>query len=295
MSQLFDISHSKAHQALEDARACAQLLLRFLNIFIEKGIRKVNQLYYPQSKFELNTAHYSKNQCDQFLYTIKKITLNATVNFKGENGTPLAILPLENPSLEKEAVCSIMKIVNYNTITVQLMGSFFESFLIYNFYYNKFEELVNEHILSYLNKKHLGNVSLKFNSQSYLNGIDSKRFLLTHHLIPGQLLLYPLFSLHNKNALTFRFPSHRKRILHYTDRHIKNMEYHKKKQCRHSIHKDLFPFLEQYFKKVKKEKNKDYLFVDKNIIKKDENKFCNSIRQFSNSVRKKNFYPKIHI
>ena len=38
MSQLFEIDHSKAHRAYDDARATAKLLLEFLDIFIKKGI-----------------------------------------------------------------------------------------------------------------------------------------------------------------------------------------------------------------------------------------------------------------
>ena len=295
MCQLFDISHAKAHRALEDAKACAQLLLKFLDIFIEKGIRKVNQIYYPPSKFELNMAYFSKDQCDQFLYAIEKITSNATIKFTGENGTPLAVLALESPSLEKKIVCSMMKMFDYKTITVQLMGSFFEAFLVYNFYYNKIEEQVNEHILSYLNKKYLGNLPLKFDFQNYIKGVDPKNFLVTHHLIPGQLLIYPLFNLYNESFLAFRFPAHEKRILNYTHRQIRNMGPYKKNRPRHFIHKDLFPFLDQYLKKAKKEKNKGYLFVNESIIRNDENKFYNSIRQFLKPIQKKKSYPKRHI
>ena len=58
MGQLFNIPHCHAHRALEDARACAHLLLKFLQVFIRKGICKVNQLYYPQSRFELDRADF---------------------------------------------------------------------------------------------------------------------------------------------------------------------------------------------------------------------------------------------
>ena len=36
MSKIFNIKHSKAHRALDDAKATAELLLNYLNIFIDK-------------------------------------------------------------------------------------------------------------------------------------------------------------------------------------------------------------------------------------------------------------------
>ena len=57
MSRLFNVNHSKAHRAHDDATATAELLIIYLNIFVEKGIKKVNQLYYPRNKFELDRTH----------------------------------------------------------------------------------------------------------------------------------------------------------------------------------------------------------------------------------------------
>ena len=56
MSSIFDIPHSQAHRAIEDARATGLLLLKYMDIFESKNIRKVNQLYYPRNKFELDRS-----------------------------------------------------------------------------------------------------------------------------------------------------------------------------------------------------------------------------------------------
>ena len=45
MSNLFSLTHKNAHRALDDAKASAELLIQYCLIFIEKGIRKINQLY----------------------------------------------------------------------------------------------------------------------------------------------------------------------------------------------------------------------------------------------------------
>ena len=60
MSQIFEISHNNAHRALDDADATAKLFLKYLDIFKAKGIKKINHLYYPKNRFELDLTHFKK-------------------------------------------------------------------------------------------------------------------------------------------------------------------------------------------------------------------------------------------
>ena len=48
MSSIFNIGHGQAHRALDDALATANLLLKYLEIFIRKNIGKINHLYLPK-------------------------------------------------------------------------------------------------------------------------------------------------------------------------------------------------------------------------------------------------------
>ena len=54
MSRIFGIKHKQAHRALDDAKATANLLLKYLHIFIKKNITKINHLYYPRNRYELD-------------------------------------------------------------------------------------------------------------------------------------------------------------------------------------------------------------------------------------------------
>ena len=295
MGGLFGIPHDRAHRALEDAKASALLLLKFLNAFINKGINKVNQLYYPQAKFKLNSAYFTMDQKEALFKTIKKIKSCAVVHLKGKNGLQLACLPLENPSLEQEIISGTMEMVDCHSISIDLVGPLFEAFLQYNAHYNKIKAPINNHILSYLNQKHLGGLPLKFNSKYYSVGLSPHNFLIAHHLISAQLSLYPLFSLENSNPFIFRFPDHKKRFFHHAIGLLKKFERNKKRQGKHLINKGLFAFLKQYLSKAQEEKNNPYLFIDKNILKKDQKKFGKLVQKFANSKCRKHDYPKHHL
>ena len=56
----FDIEHNKAHRALDDALASARLMLKYLDIYIDKWNKKVNHLYYPRNKYELDRLQIKK-------------------------------------------------------------------------------------------------------------------------------------------------------------------------------------------------------------------------------------------
>ena len=284
MSRLFNIPHNKAHRALEDAKASALLLLKLLEGFQNKGIRKVNQLYYPGSKFKLDRISFTREQKEIFLSTIDKIKTSAIVHFKGKKGLQLAILPLTSPSEEREALHAVMEKVDYETVSIELLGSLFEGILRYNAHYNKIKAPINEYIIDYLTQRYLKGVPLKFDPQRYRRGIDSKNFLITRHLIPDQFLIYPLFNLHSYQALSFRYPDHQKRCLHYATGHLKKAirsTKNKKKRTPSTIHQDLFPFVEQYLLKAQREQSSDYLLIDKAILKRDPTQFGKLIGKFS--------------
>ena len=127
MSQIFNITHSKAHRAIEDARATAFLLLKYLEIFEEKKIRKVNQLYYPRNKFELDRAIFENEEgLDEVFKVLEKTQTPAILSVKGDNGVILTILPLKNPSIEVEAMKVLLADFRWSQIHIRLSGPFIE-------------------------------------------------------------------------------------------------------------------------------------------------------------------------
>ncbi|MEX1098960.1 MAG: 3'-5' exonuclease, partial [Bacteriovoracaceae bacterium] len=118
MSQLFNIDHSKAHRAHDDAMATAKLLLKYLDIFIEKGIQKINQLYYPRNKFELDRIHFSqKADREKILAAVERNNSSMLITLKGDRGLILGALPLENPSEQMDVVEKFINLEGWKRLT----------------------------------------------------------------------------------------------------------------------------------------------------------------------------------
>lgn len=295
MSQLFDIPHDQAHRALEDAKACANLLVKFLHVFIKKNIRKVNQLYYPRSKFELDRSHYKQGEKEKFLQDLVEIETPCIISMKGPNGLQWATIPLSNPKQEISLVEEFLKYISFQGLSIQLMGSFFEAFMTFNSHYNKFEPPVKMRLLEHLNETYLGGKTPEFDNKEFLKGVDSTNFLFINHLIPGQMVCFPLFNLQYKNELVFRFPAHKKRVFNYVLSQSRRKGSPKKGHSKHPIQKDLFPFFKAYIDLQKEAKNKDLLFLRREIIKEDKGKFFNYLHHFFSQTPNQTEYPKKHL
>lgn len=295
MSQIFDIPHDQAHRALEDAKACAHLLVKYLEVFIKKKIRKVNQLYYPRSKFELDRAHFKKEEKEEFLEQLKEVDCPCLISLKGPNGLQWATLPLSSGKDEYKLVEEFLKYINFNGLSIQLTGSFLEAFLTFNSHYNKFEVPVRMRILEHFIDTYLDGKAPEFDNKAFLKGLDQNNFLFMNHLIPGQMVCYSLFNLQYKNELIFRFPAHKKRVFNYVLSQSRRKSGGKKNTFKHPIQKDLFPFIKAFLDLKKEQKDKDYLFLKKDIIKEDKGKFFNYLHHFFAAEENQSEYPKKHL
>ncbi len=142
MSQIFGIPHSQAHRAIEDARATGRLLLKYLDIFEAKNIRKVNQLYYPRNKFELDRVIFDQPDGLEKVYeTLSKIDIPAVLTIKGDNGVILTIFPLKKPSEEVEALKEYVTGFRWSQIHVRLCGPFIEGLFFMNSNFVKIPEV----------------------------------------------------------------------------------------------------------------------------------------------------------
>ena len=85
MSKVFNLDHGKAHRALDDAHASAQLLLKYLDIFEKKNIDKLNHLYYPRNKYELDRANFksSSSNLSEIKETLSEINSPFVCSVRG--------------------------------------------------------------------------------------------------------------------------------------------------------------------------------------------------------------------
>ena len=102
MSRIFDIKHAKAHRALDDALATAELLIHFLNIFIKKGITKINHLYYPRNKFELDKIHIKRQTPEENKKRPGRNKMPFLISIKGKKWSHTFSIPCTNSSRELE-------------------------------------------------------------------------------------------------------------------------------------------------------------------------------------------------
>lgn len=213
MSKIFDLKHQKAHRALDDTMASAELLLKYLSIFIHKKISKVNSLYYPKNKFELDRINYKKDvPLEGIIEQINSLTSPFLVTLKGQEGVVLFSMPSHGQEAEKSYIIEKIKKIPYEMLTLKLTGPYFQGLLEMSSYFSKISDELEIETIKKLCE---------------FNGIDPKAvdlqhaqempadFIVINHLIPEQYVIYPLRSLHQKLELVFRYPTHQNKLVQY--------------------------------------------------------------------------------
>jgi DNA polymerase-3 subunit alpha (Gram-positive type) len=236
MSDIFGISHSNAHRAIEDARATGNLLLKYLEIFEEKKIRKINQLYYPRNKFELDRAIIDETQgLDEVFRVLETIHIPAILSVKGDNGVILTILPLKTPSMEVEEMKKFLQEFRWSQIHIRLCGPFIEGLFFMNANFVKIPESYRKKTIEYLKLRH------QLPAAPTL--IEDHDFVITPHLISGQYIVYSFLNFSQYSQLVFKYPSHKKKLHQFLLGQISRFENQqkgkKKAYIQHEV-KDLF-------------------------------------------------------
>jgi DNA polymerase-3 subunit alpha (Gram-positive type) len=213
MSKIFGLTHQKAHRALDDAQASADLLLKYLTIFVDKDIQKINNLYYPKNRFELDRINYKKtNSKEEIANKIKNITQPFIITFKGQEGVVLYTMVVKGRDLEKDFIISKLNEIAYETLTLKLVGPFFQGLIELSSYFSKIKEQYQKEILEFLCKEHQIYLSKVMAKDEILFPAD---FIIMNHLVPEQYLIYPTKALHQKMELVFRYPSHQNKLVQY--------------------------------------------------------------------------------
>jgi DNA polymerase-3 subunit epsilon len=213
MSKIFDLEHQKAHRALDDAMASAHLLLKYLDIFIQKNINKVNSLYYPKNKFELDRINFKKDASIESIFEkIDSLNVPFTLTIKGTEGVVLYSMVSKGSAIEADYLKKNIKNISFEMITIKLVGPYFLGLIELSSYFNKIESRLAQDIIKKLCEfnqipfeKIDPNISLPMPSD----------FIILNHLIPDQYVIYPLKSLHHKLELVFRYPTHQNKLVQY--------------------------------------------------------------------------------
>jgi DNA polymerase-3 subunit epsilon len=297
MSRIFDIEHQKAHRALEDARATAELLLTFINFFIEKNIKKINQLYYPRNKYELDRIHFKNGPESLDIFNkLKDTETPLLLTLKGEKGILLTVIPVENFKNEFTAIKKLLEQFDYQTMTARMVGTFFEAFLKFNSQASKLKNEQLNLVMEFLFSMHLkvkGPIPTVLAPEQMVLG--KKDFMIVPHLIPEQYIVYPISNLQNKNELIIRYPGHKKKFQQFILNQSKRMAAIKGYYSSSNIHKNLFVFFNMFLQHLMAENDSKHLLMSKDLIKKKPQVFQELTDEFFLKNKKTYNYPKKHI
>jgi DNA polymerase-3 subunit epsilon len=288
MSLIFGISHSQAHRAIEDARATGKLLLKYMDIFETKNIRKVNQLYYPRNKFELDRAIFENSDgLDKVYETLQKIEKPTILTIKGDNGVILTILPLKNPCKEVADIKSYLSEFRWSQIHLRLCGPFIEGLFFMNSNFVKIPETYRKKTHDYLKSKH------KLPPAPGL--IDQHDFVITPHLISGQYIVYSFLNFSPYSQLIFKYPSHKKKLHQFLSSQVARFESQQKGKKKVFIQNDIKEiFLSMFQDSLLKEPDV-YLTLKIADIKEDRKTYLDRIEKLATEHIDKYQFPTKHL
>lgn len=213
MSNIFGLEHQKAHRALDDAKAAALLLLKYLSIFIDKKISKINSLYYPIKKFELDRINYKKDvPKEEIIKQIQAMSTPFAAFIKGLEGVVLFAMPCRANEKEKEYLIKKLYDFDYEMVTLKLIGPYFQGLLETSSMFTKLSLDVEEELMKKLCE--FNQIDYEQINNQVVQGMPSD-FIILNHLNPEHFVIYPLASLGQKMELVFKYPTHQNKLIQY--------------------------------------------------------------------------------
>ncbi|MBC7712673.1 MAG: 3'-5' exonuclease [Rhizobacter sp.] len=254
MSKIFNLQHQKAHRALDDTMASAELLLKYLSIFIHKKISKVNSLYYPKNKFELDRINFKKDMpLEPIIEQINSLTSPFLVTLKGVEGVVLFSMPSHGRVDEKQYIVDKIRNIPFEILTLKLTGPYFQGLIEMSSYFSKISDALEVETI----KKLCEFNGIDYKSVDHHTAEDMPAdFIIVNHLIPEQHVIYPLRALHQKLELVFRYPTHQNKLIQYINSKSARMGQGKMK--RDHLNAMISNFLVQYLKT-----NHDFLMINR--------------------------------
>lgn len=288
MSQMFDISHSQAHRAIEDARATGMLLLKYMDIFESKNIRKVNQLYYPRNKFELDRAIIEGSEGLEKVYsTLEKIENPVVLTIKGDNGVILTILPIKSPKNEVEDIKEYLAGFRWSQIHIRLCGPFIEGLFFMNANFIKIPETYRKKTVEYLKSKHSLPPAPRL--------MDEHDFIVTPHLISGQFIVYSFLNFSPYSQLIFKFPSHKKKLHQFLANQVTRFETQQKGKKKVFIQNDIKDVFMSLFSDSLSKDPQVYLSLKMADIKDEKKAYLDRIDKLATTEVDRYQFPSKHL
>jgi DNA polymerase-3 subunit epsilon len=303
MSKIFRIKHRKAHRALDDARATAELLLTYLKIYKDKGITKINGLYYPRNRFELDRANI-KNENDaenRLLQKLSELKSPFVLTLKGESGVILYAQPATSTATELKFIKKALQSTSWLSATIKLYGTSLETLINFTSTFTKLSPETRKQVLSLLqevylkNKNPLDELGVKELTDKNLEKIVSEKigdFILMHHLVPDQLLVLPITYLHPKAELIFRYPGHQKKFLQYVNARVTRWMQPGGPRPSYPIGYKIFLY---NFILSKSSEYEEFFNFKKSLVKKDNDQFFKELDHFINNNPNLNSYPSDYL
>lgn len=288
MSQIFNIPHSQAHRAIEDARATGKLLLKYMEIFESKSIRKVNQLYYPRNKFELDRAIIENNEgIEKVIETLSVIENPCIVTIKGDNGVILTILPVKNPSAEASGLKDYFEGFRWSQIHVRLCGPFIEGLFFMNANFIKIPETYRKKTVAYLKARHPLQPAPKL--------IEEHDFVVTPHLIAGQYIVYSFLNFSPYSQLIFKFPAHKKKLHQFLMGQVTRFEVQQKNKRKVFLQNDVKDVFLSLFNDSLTKEPSIYLTLNISDIKDDRKLYLDQIEKLASEEADRYQFPTKHL
>ena len=291
MSKVFKIPHDGGHRALDDAYATAQLLLIYLKAFIDRGIPKINHLYYPGHRYELDQMCFVRSSSfgpddaiERFKGMCRKTPFR--ICLQSAQGAVLLAFPCQGHTAEVEFISQKVKQLNWKTMTFKLFGPFVENLIHFFSFFDKLRPEMREEVMDFLWKQHL--------PQSDPSSLKSQRigdlgdFVTTHHFVPEQMLIFPTAAIRPKHQLIYRYPGHEKKLLQY----IRSKSAHISRRKTPERGHPLKTFIESYLLKHGP-KNDDFFIFKKSTLNKNSKKFSQDLAKFVLRRRNTHSYPRV--
>lgn len=309
LCEIFNIKHGRAHHAHDDAIATSELLVTYLKVFQERGIRKINQLYYPRNKFEFDKYHEVINNEENWNNIKRKLENLSTpffLSIKGKTGEILYASYFDSAHQFFTELPQIRQMdLNASMITVKLYGSSLEALLHLKEAYAKCSTSTKEIIQKILwSRSHLQEIYLpiknlttkwgkEFNLHFQHHLIKNYFLILTRHLIDGQLMLLHCPHYSYRSSSIFKFSSQKRKLLQHIEQYIKKD---------HSIHKiNEKTFVDHQFSLIflahlqLAENSNDCLVIPHEQLAQGTEALEIKIQKFIDKTKSKHRYPLHHL